>query len=81
MADLLDNWLTLRGDPAWRSGGATVRETDLDEQVEDYKELIAGLAALEDRLEALDNPVCALPLQGVRSDRRRLEIVLQTLGG
>jgi hypothetical protein len=77
MIELLDAWLTLRGDPPWQFDIAKVKTEDID----DCEYQIEQLKALEARLEGLTSPVCELPLQGVRSDRRRLEIVLQQFRG
>jgi hypothetical protein len=77
MADLLDRWLTLRIDPPWQIDVATVREADWVDLIDDYNEFVEQLDALEARLEEFASPVCELPLQRVRSDRRRLEIFLQ----
>jgi hypothetical protein len=77
MMELLDAWLTLRGDPPWQFDIAKVKTEDID----DCEYQIEQLKALEARLEGLTSPVCELPLQGVRSDRRRLEIVLQQFRG
>lgn len=77
MAELLEAWRTLRGDPPWQIDIATVREADWTGLVDDCGSQLEQLVALESRLKEHASPVCELPLQAVRSDRRRLEIVLQ----
>ena len=48
---------------------------------EDCRFDLEQLAQLENRLMSLANPACELPLQGVRSDRSRLEAALQRVHG
>lgn len=81
MADLLDAWGTLRGDPPWQIDLATVPADDRKAQIDDWKFQLEQLLALEERLQQLASPVCELPLQSIRSDRARLQIVLTNSEG
>jgi hypothetical protein len=46
---------------------------------EDWQGDAAQLKILEARLEELNNPACQLPLQGVRSDRKRIDATVERL--
>lgn len=77
LAELLDAWRTLRDDPPWSIDVAKVADAEWAGIVADCENQLEQLAALEGQLEDLANPVCELPLQGIRADRERLEAALQ----
>lgn len=72
-AELLDTWLTVRSDPPWLFEVAKTTKDDIND-CEDY---VKQLIALEVFLTELGSPVCELPLQGIRSDLRRLKVALE----
>jgi hypothetical protein len=77
MADLLDAWLQFRADPPWKINFVKVGEDDWADLVEDYQDQGRQLCVLQTRLKRISNPVCELPLQGIRSDLQRLLVVLE----
>jgi hypothetical protein len=77
MADLLDAWLALRRDPPWKIDVSKVNANEWTDLINDYQDQLDQIKALENRLVELASPVCVLPLQGVQSDLRRVEIMLQ----
>jgi hypothetical protein len=80
IAGLLEKWTELRRNPPWVEA-AQVGDKDRADFIGDCELDLAKLKALEVLLEQLANPVCELPLQGVRLDRRRVEIVLEQSNG
>lgn len=76
-ADLLDAWVEVRSAPPWQVNLDKVEDRDRDGFIQDWKDQLEKLIALEEMLIELDSIVCELPLQGVRLDKRRLELVLQ----
>ena len=75
-ADLLDAWVNVRNDPPWQVRPEQV-ERDRAGFIQDWEDQLEQLNLLETTLVKLSNPVCELPLQGVRLDTRRVELVLQ----
>ncbi|MFI5352009.1 MAG: hypothetical protein ACHQZS_03525 [Candidatus Binatales bacterium] len=76
MAALLDGWMRLRADPPWKIDFAEIGGNNCTALAKDYEDQSEQLATLKIRLEEMCNPVCELPLQGIRSDLRRLLAVL-----
>ncbi|HEV7744204.1 MAG TPA: hypothetical protein VGO56_04330 [Pyrinomonadaceae bacterium] len=76
-ADLLDAWVDVRSDPPWQVKLEEVQGRDRSGFIQDWEDQLEKLTALEAMLVSLDSPVCELPLQGVRLDKRRVELVLQ----
>jgi hypothetical protein len=74
MSELLDAWKALRRDPPWKDIRTTRRDP---KDISNWKRQIKQLAILKTRLEQLASPVCELPLQGLKSDLRRLRIELR----
>jgi hypothetical protein len=78
MMDLLDAWLDLRRDPPWNIDLNNKADSDdWVDLVNDYEDQCDQLRRLEAALISMANPVCELPLQGVRSDVRRVETLLE----
>jgi hypothetical protein len=75
-ADLLDAWIDVRSDPPWQVKPEQV-ERDKAGFIQDWQDQLEQLNRLEKALVKLSSPVCELPLQGVRLDTRRIELVLQ----
>jgi hypothetical protein len=75
--DLLDKWLDLRRDPPWQVKLEEIEPEDRPDFIHDWEDQLEQLTALETILAELSSPVCELPLQGVRLDKRRVELVLQ----
>ena len=71
MADLLELWARIRATPTppWLVKPSKVTKADTDDWQDDADQL----RTLEARLEELNNPACQLLLQGVRSDRKRID--------
>lgn len=78
MSELLGEWFAFRRAPLWSADLATV-EPPWNGWIEDCDHYSQKLSALESRLSSLASPVRELPLQGVRSDLKRLEVFLQQL--
>jgi hypothetical protein len=76
-ADLLDAWFDLRRDPPWQVKLEEVELRDRPDFIHDWENQLEQLAALEAMLVNFASPVSELPLQGVRLDKRRVELVLQ----
>jgi hypothetical protein len=77
MADLLEIWRRIRTSPPWMVDPSKVQSEDW----QDWQEDADQLKTLEARLEKLNNPACQLVLQGVRSDRTRVERTVERLKG
>ena len=77
MADLLELWARIRATPPWLVEPSKVKQADCDDWQDDADQL----KILEARLEELNNQACQLVLQGVRSDRKRIEGTVERLKG
>jgi hypothetical protein len=77
IADLLDAWKEFRVDPPWQINSAAIKDNEWADLIEEWEEQGQKLSELEDLLAQLASPVCELPLQGVRSDQRRVKIVVE----
>ena len=77
MADLLELWARIRATPTppWLVKPSKVTKADTDDWQDDADQL----RTLEARLEELNNPACQLLLQGVRSDRKRIDGTVERL--
>ena len=76
-ADLLDAWADVRSDPPWQVKLEEIRDRDKPGYIEDLEDQLGKLTDLEAMLVSFASPVCELPLQGVRLDKRRVELVSQ----
>jgi hypothetical protein len=72
VADLLEAWARIRANPPWREEPSKVTQADWQDDADQLKKL-------EARLEQLNNPACQLLLQGLRSDRQRIEGAVERL--
>jgi hypothetical protein len=77
IADLLEVWERIRTSPPWLVDLSKVRKADCD----DWQDDALQLKTLEDRMKELNNPACQLVLQGVWSDRTRVERTVERLKG
>ena len=77
MADLLELWARIRATPPWLVEPPKVTQADCNDWQDDADQL----KILEARLEELNNQACQLVLQGVRSDRKRIEGTVERLKG
>jgi hypothetical protein len=75
MADLLELWARIRATPPWLVKPSKVTQADTNDWQDDADQL----KILEARLEELNNPACQLLLQGVRSDRKRIDGTVERL--
>jgi hypothetical protein len=75
MADLLELWARVRAKPPWLMNPSKVTQED----TKDWQGDADQLKVLEARLEELNNPACQLLLQGVRSDRKRIDATVERL--
>jgi hypothetical protein len=75
MAELLELWARIRATPPWLVKPSKVAQADINDWQDDADQL----KILEARLEELNNPACQLPLQGVRSDRMRIDCTVEHL--
>jgi hypothetical protein len=79
LASLLDSWAVLRRSPPWLQAVSTIPSSEREVVTEDVEFHREDMRELEQVLAGLNSPVCDLPLQGVRSDLRRLDLYLQEL--
>lgn len=73
MEELLSSWRKLRASPPWST---SLNIKDLDGAIEDAEYDLQQLSELETLLETFASPACQLPLEGVRSDKKRVELAI-----
>ena len=71
----LEVWAKVRATPPWLVESSKVKQADCA----DWQDDADKLKILEARLEELNNQACQLVLQGVRSDRKRIDGTVERL--
>jgi len=79
LVDLLAAWEFFRENPPWPVNTSRIPPADWPGFILDCETQLEQLAELESRFNQLANPACQLPLQGVQSDKVRLERAIKHL--
>jgi hypothetical protein len=81
LADLIEAWSFVRAAAPWNVDLSAMSDAETAAFKRTWKRRRSPLLDLQRELKDLGNPVCELPLQGLRSHLRRLDVVLRRING